>query len=443
MSTAAVQCYLVAAICAAAGVAAVSRHPVTVVVSFDGFQPHYIQPQLTPTLARFRNTSAAPPYMRSVFPTKTFVNHFTMATGMYPESHGVLDNYMFNWNDTTIMHYTYEQFHYDNEVVPIWIQNENNGDERYSGVLMWPGSEFAYQGKTPTYVQLYNHTMPWNDCIDAIMSWIKNENKPANLVYAYFDEPDNIGHLKGTQSKEIQDKIVKIDVTLRYMLNQIKYENLENKINLIILSDHGMETVTYDNMIHLDKYITNTSYKSVGSGPNVFIHPNELNKFDEIYTNLSKEAYTSKKFDVFKKYQLFNRWHMKNNTRLNNLIYLLAKPGYAFWDEYYEIILNGTTKKDFKVGVHGYDNEEPQMRAIFMASGPAFKENYTAQPFDNVDLYSLICRIEGLNEPDRRPDGSIKGVEQLLSNKSGGTTAAKSTTPVIGKQKIPEKRQKG
>lgn len=62
------------------------------------------------------------------------------------------------------------------------------------------------------------------------------------------------------------------------MLNQIKYANLENKINLIILSDHGMETVTYDNMIHLDKYITNTSYKRVGSGPNVFIHPNELSK---------------------------------------------------------------------------------------------------------------------------------------------------------------------
>jgi len=91
-----------------------------------------------------------------------------------------------------------------------------------------------------------------------------------------------------------------------------------------------------------------------------------------------------------------------------------------------------SAKENFKVGVHGYDNEEPQMQAIFMASGPAFKENYTAQPFDNVDLYSLICRIEGLNEPDRRPDGSIKGVEQLLSNKSGGTTAIKSTTPVIG-----------
>jgi len=329
------------------------------------------------------------------------------------------------------MHYTYEQFHYDDSLVPIWIQNEVNGDGRYSGVMMWPGSEFAYQGKKPTHMQIYDHSMPWNTCIDKIMSWIKDENKPANLVYAYFDEPDKTGHLKGIDSKEIQDKIVKVDVALRYILDRIKFENLENKINLIILSDHGMDTVTYDRMIHLDKYVTNTTYKSVLSGPNGFIHPNE-HKFDEIYTNLSKAANASNIFSVYKKDQLLDRWHIKNNTRLNDIIYLLANPGYAFWDKYYEQILNGTTKEKFKVGVHGYDNEKPQMRAIFIASGPAFKKNYTAQPFNNVDLYSLICRIASLNEPNRRPDGTIKGVEQLLSNKSGGTAAATSTAPVIG-----------
>ncbi|XP_060854448.1 ectonucleotide pyrophosphatase/phosphodiesterase family member 5-like isoform X1 [Rhopalosiphum padi] len=428
--SAAAQCYLVTAICAVAGVAAVSRHPVTVVVSFDGFRPEYIRQNLTPTMAKFRDASAAPPYMRATFPTKTFVNHFTIATGMYPETHGVLDNYMFDRNNKT-MHYTYEQFHYDDSLVPIWIQNEVNGDGRYSGVMMWPGSDFAYQGKKPTYMQIYNHSMLWNTRIDKIMSWIKDENKPANLVYMYFDEPDKTGHLKGINSKEIQDQIVRVDVALGYLLDHIKSENLENKINLIILSDHGMDTVTYDRMIHLDKYVTNTTYKKVSSGPNVFIHPNE-HKFDEIYTNLSKIANTTKTFSVFKKDQLLDRWHMKNNTRLNNIIYLLANPGYAFWDEYYELILSRTTKEKFNVGAHGYDNEEPQMRAIFMASGPAFKKNYTAQPFNNVDLYSLICRIASLNEPHRRPDGTIKGVEQLLSNKSGGTAAATSTAPVIG-----------
>lgn len=79
------------------------------------------------------------------------------------------------------------------------------------------------------------------------------------------------------------------------------------------------------------------------------------------------------------------------------------------------IVIRVSAKEKFKIGVHGYDNEEPQMRTIFMASGPAFKKSYSAMQFDNVDLYPLICRIEGLTEPSRRIDGTMQGVEQLLS----------------------------
>lgn len=100
--------------------AAVARHPPMVIVSFDGFRPDYVQPDTTPHMARFRNAAAAPPYIRSAFPTKTFVNHFSLATGMYSETHGVLDNYMFDRRNET-MHYTYEQFHYDESVQPIWV----------------------------------------------------------------------------------------------------------------------------------------------------------------------------------------------------------------------------------------------------------------------------------------------------------------------------------
>ncbi|XP_008182049.1 ectonucleotide pyrophosphatase/phosphodiesterase family member 5 isoform X2 [Acyrthosiphon pisum] len=433
----AVKCLVAVFAAAVVGVAAVTRHPVTVVVSFDGFRPDYIKPNVTPHMAWFQKVSAAPPYMRSTFPTKTFVNHFTMATGMYSDKHGVLDNYMFDKHYDK-MHYTYEQFHYDDAVVPIWIHNEINGDGRYSGVMMWPGSEFAYQNKYPTHIQKYNSSIPWTDRIDKIMSWIKDEKKPANLVYAYFEEPDHTAHLKASDSQETINQIVRADATLKYILDQIKHEKLENKINLIILSDHGMDTVTYNRMIHLNEYVSNTTYKSIMSGPNAFIHPNP-NKFDEVYKNLSKVANTSRTFNVFKQDQLPDRWHMKNNTRLTDIIYLLAKPQYAFWDTYFEFILNGTTKEKFKIGAHGYDNAEPQMRAIFMASGPAFKKNYSAVQFDNVDLYPLISRIAGLTEPSRQIDGTIKGVEQLLSVGAAPTF----TPPVLGKRKISEKRQKG
>lgn len=59
--------------------------------------------------------------------------------------------------------------------------------------------------------------MPWSDRIDTFISWIKDKNKPANLVYAYFEEPDNTGHLKGVNSQEIKNQIARVDVALKYL----------------------------------------------------------------------------------------------------------------------------------------------------------------------------------------------------------------------------------
>jgi len=66
-------------------------------------------------------------------------------------------------------------------------------------------------------------------------------------------------------------------------------------------------------------------------------------KYDEVLTNLSSGANASKTFYVFQKYELPDRWHMKNNPRLNGIIYLLAKPSYAFWYSYFQKILNETS----------------------------------------------------------------------------------------------------
>lgn len=57
-------------------------------------------------------------------------------------------------------------------------------------------------------------------------------------------------------------------------MDKIKEENLENKINLIIVSDHGMDTVKYDKIIFMDNYVSNTTHKSIISGPNAFVYPN-------------------------------------------------------------------------------------------------------------------------------------------------------------------------
>lgn len=60
-------------------------------------------------------------YMMNIFVTKTFPNHHTMATGFYAETHGVVDNEYYNHTIHNVTKYSYELFHYNHSILPIWV----------------------------------------------------------------------------------------------------------------------------------------------------------------------------------------------------------------------------------------------------------------------------------------------------------------------------------
>lgn len=49
------------------------------------------------------------------------------------------------------------------------------------------------------------------------MLWIKDKNKPANLVFLYFDEPDHTAHFHGIGSKETNETLAKVDEIIKYL----------------------------------------------------------------------------------------------------------------------------------------------------------------------------------------------------------------------------------
>lgn len=108
-------------------VGAASTFPTILIVSMDAFRPDYVEDCWTPTIARLRSAGVHAPYMRNVFPTKTFPNHHSIATGVYPEVHGVLDSTVYTSKDgcsnRTIIGYSFELFHYNNDILPIWVRH--------------------------------------------------------------------------------------------------------------------------------------------------------------------------------------------------------------------------------------------------------------------------------------------------------------------------------
>lgn len=99
--------------------------PILIVVSYDAFRNEYFQRGVTNYMNKHRVDNTYADYIRNVFPTKTFPNHFSIATGLYPGQHGVISNQMYDVSLNETLQYGYKMFHYNKDVEPIWVRYNN------------------------------------------------------------------------------------------------------------------------------------------------------------------------------------------------------------------------------------------------------------------------------------------------------------------------------
>ncbi|XP_055843677.1 ectonucleotide pyrophosphatase/phosphodiesterase family member 5-like [Episyrphus balteatus] len=395
-----------------------TEKPILIIVSYDGFRNEYLKRNVTPNLLKFRSEGIYTDRMLNVFPTKTFTNHFSMATGLYPDKHGILANSLYDTKEGPLA-YSYKLFHYDESIEPIWIVNEKaNG---HSGCMMWPGSDFNYTNKGCTHMLKYDRTVPLMDRVDTMMKWLTDPIKPANLVMFYSEQPDKLAHIVGPDTQNITDVVASLDLLTKYIQEQIIAHKLQKRVNLIHLSDHGMAGVPTTRFINLTDYLEPDSCKMYGTSPILQIVPSE-GKLDYVYETLKNASIVEGHFDVYKSKELLKRWHATNEQRFGPII-AVAKMDYAFQDLWEWAKNDGTA-----YGVHGYDNEEELMHPIFMAKGPAFKAGgQEVKPFESVDLFYLFTKILGINDTSIR-DGSAARISHLFATE---TVETSHTTTIV------------
>ncbi|CAL8112709.1 unnamed protein product [Orchesella dallaii] len=401
----------------------ISKHPVILVVSFDGFRHDYLNKVDTPALNELKNDGISVPYMEPVFPTMTFPNHQSIATGLYSESHGIVDNEFFDpLLNKTLSGFSDDEgfWNYHPDVLPIWIRNEMAEDGRKSGCLMWPGSSEPYgpdNNLRPTYYYPgYNANVTWEERVDTIISWINDDLEPANLVFLYYNEPDSTGHGHGPNHNATLEEIRKADNRTAYLVKKLKDTEIFDKINLIILSDHGMQDVTSQRIVNISQLIDSTLVEAQHGGtPVLQLNPKE-GKGEELYAKLSEESKTNN-FTIWKKEQMEYRFRYSKSRRVQEYI-LIADPGYAFDDfyssmEYYNEKYNLTGDSETEYGVHGYNPETLSMKPLFIAHGPAFRNGLEFQPIRNVDIVPMISAI--LNLPTVPHNGSLDRVVEMIN----------------------------
>jgi predicted AlkP superfamily pyrophosphatase or phosphodiesterase len=411
--------------------------PTTILISLDGFRADFLNRGLTPRLNAFIAEGVSPVYMLPSFPSVTFPNHYTLVTGLYPESHGVVGNTF--WDEEL-----QEEFFYTNPNAmqskwwggePIWVTAEKQGIR--SAIHMWPGSEAHIMAVEPAFVDKYNGKEPLANKVTRILELLDkpgHEDKLAEvvdmrpqLIAAYVPNVDTDGHRYGPNSTEIRATISGVDNMLEHIFNGLEERNLTQVVNVVVVSDHGMATTDTSRLIQLEDIIDTSLIEHMDGWPLYGLRPKKSADLQGIYDKLAAEAAVNPGFEVYlRDKNMPERYHFTNNERIAPL-WMIPKTGWAI-----------VTKKDFDVvnakekgtvyhprGLHGYDHEHPLMRAIFVARGPAFPHapNSRVEPFrksyischdkaltnllaENTEVYNIIC--DSLNLEPRPNNGTLR-----------------------------------
>ncbi|KAF3046673.1 hypothetical protein E8E12_011517 [Didymella heteroderae] len=384
--------------------------PTTILISLDGFRADFLYRNLTPTLNQFVAEGISPKYMLPSFPSVTFPNHYTMATGMYPEAHGIVGNTFWDPDLQREFYYTdpersLQPFWWGGE--PFWVTAEKQSVR--TAVHMWPGSEAHIEDQQIAYVDKYNGSEVLDRKVDRIMDLLdvpgpmdfgaKAATPRPQLIAAYVPNVDGDGHRYGPNSTQIRQTISNADAMIGGILKGLQQRNLTNIVNIVVVSDHGMATTDVSRMIQLEDLIDQDELSHVDGWPLYGLRLKNPDRLYPLYDKLIREHRANPNIEIYLRENMPERYHFSNNDRIAPL-WIIPKAGWAI-----------VTKSEFNVeegkkkgevyhprGLHGYDHEHPLMRAIFIARGPAFPHapGSRMKPFQNIELYNIICDSVGL-----------------------------------------------
>jgi predicted AlkP superfamily pyrophosphatase or phosphodiesterase len=382
--------------------------PTVILISFDGWRWDYQSRAEVPNLQRLIARGVRAERLIPSFPPKTFPNHYTIVTGLYPGHHGIVANNMFDQaTGRTFTNSTVEEVRdpmwWGGE--PIWVTVERAG--RRSASMFWVGSEAPIDGVLPRYWKAYDEDYPPTARVDQVLEWL---DLPAaerpTFIAVYFSDVDDAGHAEGPDSLEVRQAAERVDGYLGRLLDGLEQRGVSDRVNIVVVSDHGMAAVSPDRVIVLDDYISLDDVVISDINPTVGLFP-KPGKEDTVFQALVK---AHPRLRVYRRSETPEAWHYRDHPRIPPIIGVV--------DEGWQIIRRTTLVSILERrispagGQHGYDPSLKSMHGVFVAAGPAFKQGVTVPAFENIHIYNALARALGVAPAPN--DGSLDVARSLL-----------------------------
>jgi len=382
--------------------------PPLILISFDGFRWDYRRTYSAPNINRLAARGVTADLIPS-YPSKTFPNHYSIVTGLYPGHHGIIANTI---KDPP----TGRRLSMSNSIEngdamwwggePIWVTVQRGG--MLSAAMFWPGSEAPIEGHRPNFWAPFNSNLPGANRVDQVLSWLDlPPGRRPTLFTLYFSEVDAAGHNFGPNSSAVRTAVRRVDGHLGRLLRGLERRHLTDKVNIVIVSDHGMAETSTNRVVVLDDYISADDVEVIDINPTLGLFP-RTGREEAVYKAL---ANAHPRLKIFRKAETPEHWHYRDHPRIPPIVGVV--------DEGWQVLPRATLTQRISRGQtatrgeHGYDPRDAiSMRGIFIASGPSFKSGVVLPAFENIHIYNALAQV--LRVPPAQNDGDPAVARSML-----------------------------
>lgn len=375
--------------------------PYLVLVSIDGFRWNFADQHDTPSIDRLAAGGVRAKSLQPAFPTLTFPNHYSIATGLLPVHHGIVanrfparDRQRWYWyKDRTAVQdgnwYTAE---------PIWVTAEKNG--MLSAAFYFVGTEADVGGIRPTHWRAFDSEVNGEVRVRQVLDWLTEppEHRP-HMITLYFEDVDDYGHWNGPDSAENIEAIRRVDRQLGMLLDGIGQLPHGDEVYVLLVSDHGMDR--YDpahTPLILDQFIDLNGIRLVEGGPYVFMHFDQADPQRSAQIRDAINARWSCGRALLPQ-EAPDHWAVGDSPPFADVI-VLADAGCG-------VVSSADMNHKMTPGDHGWPPESKAMRGVFYAMGPRIEPGTEIGTIHVTDIYPLMLRILDLPAPhdfDGNPD---------------------------------------
>ena len=379
---------------------AAGRDNYTVIISLDGLRWDYLDTYDVPFLNQLAREGVKA-VMQPSFPSKTFPNHYTLATGLTPDHHGIIANIFWDRERGVEFSLSNKETRADGRYYggdPVWLTAKHQGVK--TAAVFWVGSDVAVNGEHPTYWRDYQtQQLEFPDRVTEIIRLLKlPEQERPHLIMAYFEEPDRSGHNYGPMHRMTRRALEELDLLLSNLWARIQLLPIADKVNFIVTGDHGMTSVDPKRFVDIDDVLPKHWYERFCNDYPTLIYASAPQYIDSICDALQGVDHIR----AWKKADIPAYLGYGTNKNMGDVV-VLPDVGWLFADK--------PSKK--QRGSHGFDHTAADMQVGFRAIGPDFKVGYEKPDrFRNVCVYPLLCYLLGVTPSPN--DGSLDEVRDML-----------------------------